>query len=438
MTGGDVFHRLLSILTDCIAGFPDPRKGKNARYSMGDFALSAFSVFFTQSPSFLMHQRSMQKAKNSNNGRTLFGIQHIPTDPQIRNVLDELPYHQLDPIFTQVISLLQEESQLEGYRVLDGQLLICLDGTEFFSSDALSCDFCSSRELSNAKVNHFHTALTPAIVQPGNSRVLPLPPEIISPQDGHDKQDCENAAAKRWLQRWEGLCKTLGSVTLLGDDLYSKQTLCRLMQKVGLNFILVCKPSSHPWLADWIRACDPRKDLHESRQKVWDGRRHSTRITRWINGVPLTSDPDSLQLNWVELVIVDENGKETFHNSWVTTHLLSADNVEPTIEAGRCRWKIENENNNTLKTKGYHLEHNFGHGKKNLSNLLFTLNIVAFLFHTVLEILDPRYRLLRQTLVRRDTFFNDLRALTRYICFDGWQAMLLFMLQGLELEDPGG
>ena len=49
-----------------------------------------------------------------------------------------------------------------------------------------------------------------------------------------------------------------------------------------------------------------------------------------------------------------------------------------------------NENNNTLKTKGYHLEHNFGHGKQYLSNLLLTLNLLAFLFHTVLEIFDQR------------------------------------------------
>ena len=49
------------------------------------------------------------------------------------------------------------------------------------------------------------------------------------------------------------------------------------------------------------------------------------------------------------------------------------------------RWKIENENNNTLKTKGYHLEHNFGHGKKHLAALLVTMSILAFLFHTVIS-----------------------------------------------------
>jgi len=65
--------------------------------------------------------------------------------------------------------------------------------------------------------------------------------------------------------------------------------------------------------------------------------------------------------------------------------------VKVIAQAGRARWKIENKNNNTLKRKGYHLEHNFGHAKKYLSSLLLTLNILAFLFHTILEMMDDRY-----------------------------------------------
>jgi len=57
-------------------------------------------------------------------------------------------------------------------------------------------------------------------------------------------------------------------------------------------------------------------------------------------------------------------------------------------EGGRSRWKIENENNNTLKTKGYHLEHNFGHGKENLCSVLTSLNILAFLMHIFLDFND--------------------------------------------------
>jgi hypothetical protein len=139
MQGGDVFLSLLSILTDCIEGFPDPRKGKNSHYSMRDITLSAFSVFFTQSPSFLSYQRSMQQQKGCNNGRTIFGIDKIPTDAQIRNVLDVVSYRYLDPVFMGVMSLLQQSNDLDSYRVLDNQLLVCMDGTEFFTSNA--CEF---------------------------------------------------------------------------------------------------------------------------------------------------------------------------------------------------------------------------------------------------------------------------------------------------------
>ncbi|MFO7092689.1 ISNCY family transposase, partial [Arthrospira platensis PCC 7345] len=98
-----------------------------------------------------------------------------------------------------------------------------------------------------------------------------------------------------------------------------------------------------------------------------------------------------------------------------TNYPLSDENVAEVVRAGRTRWKVENENNNTLKTKGYHLEHNFGHGKQHLSSLLRTINILSLLFHTLQELLDNKYQLLRAHLPKRQTFFNDLRALTQTV-----------------------
>ena len=125
-----------------------------------------------------------------------------------------------------------------------------------------------------------------------------------------------------------------------------------------------------------------------------------------------------------------------YYNAFVTDYPLSTANVVAIIQAGRTRWKIENENNNTLKTKGYNFGHNFGHGKQNLSAVLATLILLAFLFHTVLEHFDKCYQLLRDELPSRQTFFEDVRALTRYLCFDSWQHLLEFMLTGLKLPIP--
>ncbi|MFL5589235.1 MAG: ISNCY family transposase, partial [Ktedonobacteraceae bacterium] len=72
--------------------------------------------------------------------------------------------------------------------------------------------------------------------------------------------------------------------------------------------------------------------------------------------------------------------------------------------------------------------------KQYLAAFLLSLNLRAFLFHTVLEWSDAKYALLRQVLARRQAFFQDIQALMRYMVFDSWQHLMDFMIRGLELE----
>jgi hypothetical protein len=73
--------------------------------------------------------------------------------------------------------------------------------------------------------------------------------------------------------------------------------------------------------------------------------------------------------------------------------------------------KVENENNNVLKTKGYHLEHNFGHGSQHLTSLLLSLNLLAFLFHSVLDLVDKKVRLIRAQWPTPRKFFQHSETL---------------------------
>ena len=76
----------------------------------------------------------------------------------------------------------------------------------------------------------------------------------------------------------------------------------------------------------------------------------------------------SLMINWCELTITNAaDSSMIYRNSFMTNHTISAKNVSDIVDPSRARWKAENESHNVLKTKGYHLEHNFGHGKQNLS-----------------------------------------------------------------------
>ena len=76
--------------------------------------------------------------------------------------------------------------------------------------------------------------------------------------------------------------------------------------------------------------------------------------------MPLRDSDDALLLNWCEVTVSRPDGQVTYKKSFATSHTLSNDNVAAIILAGWTRWKMENENNNTLKTKDYNLEHSFG------------------------------------------------------------------------------
>ena len=429
------FDALKGILYRRLTHLPDHRKeSPNTQYAIPDAALGAFGIFFTQSPSFLEYQRRLHHTKGNNNAATLFDVKQMPCDNQVRTLLDPIAPNHLEAVFMEVFEGLEQHRMLAPFRVLGDQLCVALDGTNYFSSNAIHCQNCLRRRLRTGQTLYYHSALTPVLVCPGHAQVIALPPEYIMPQDGHDKQDCERAAGKRWLAKHAERVAPHG-VTLLGDDLYSNQPFCELVLQQGFNFIFTSKPDSHATLAERVAFGQATGAMAEYEGRRWNGRFTEVTMVRYLNDVFLRSGADALSVNWFEITVVNaKTGEQLYHNSCITNHRLTADNIGKVAQASRGRWKIENENNNVLKTKGYHLEHNFGHGKQYLAAFLLSLNLLAFLFHTVLEWSDDQYALLRRVLARRQTFFQDIQALMRYMVFDDWDHLMDFMIRGLELE----
>jgi hypothetical protein len=419
---------------------PEHRQANNnMKYSLAEAALSALSVFFMQSPSFLAHQRALKKRKGRENVQTLFQVARLPSDNQLRNLLDGVAPSHFQAAYAWVHAELERTGQRQAFRGWADTYLLALDGVTYFASTRLSCPQCLTRHDSQGTKHYSHSAISPVLVKPGTSQVLPLPPEFITPQDGQDKQDCERAAAQRWLAQHHALFAPQ-RVTVLGDDLYANHPFCdRVANHYHQFFVCVAKPDSHTHLYSWISMLEKTSGLAQRQRRVWTGQWAEQWHYRWTTEVPLRASPDSLHVGWLELTITrEDSGAVLYRNSWVTNHDLTEATVEAIAQVGRARWKVENESHNILKNHGYHLEHNFGHGRQHLAMVLFTLNVLAFLLHTVQELVSAPYRFLRQTLVTRYTFFDDLRALTRYFVFDSWHALWRFMLQELEVVIPPG
>jgi len=411
---------LLGHLRQCCDSFPDKRRGINTTYPIADIGMAAFSIFFMQSPSFLAYQRQLSDGHGRSNCETLFGLSKIPSDNHIRDMLDPADPALLYPVFSKILAELEKSGGLAAFRRPGGHVLIALDGTEYFCSDTIHCAQCSTRLRSNGKVQYHHTVLAASLVAPGHNQVVPLEPEFIVPQDGAEKQDCESRAARRWLAAHGPQYARLKPI-YLGDDLFSNQPICQAVLDAGGHFIFTCKPSSHKTIQEYIAGVR----LPTRTVVVKHGSKQFTHRFRWMTDVPLRDTKDALKVNWFEIEIRNPAGEVTYRNSFITDLRVNRANVADHAASGRSRWKVENETFNVLKTGGYHLEHNYGHGKKNLSALLVTFNLLAFAFHTVCDQAEEIWRMARAKAGSRAQFFARLVAATSFLIFPDWEDLAL-------------
>ena len=356
------FGGLRKMLSAHFLSLAEYRQYAKIKYRLHDVCMSGVAVMFFQDPSLLQFQTRMQEKLQRNNLQTLFQVEHIPQDTQMREVIDRIESESVSTLFVDFFRALQRAKYLQQYLFLDGYYLISLDGSEYFSSEKLWCPGCLRKEDKKGKVRYHHEILQAALMHPTMRQVIPLAPEAIKNTDGTTKQDCETNAAKRAVKRIRRDHPKL-RIIIVADSLHSKQPFIEELQRLGMRYILVVKETDHKILMEWVNEQRQLQEVSRLRVEHWKGGLH---VYEWINGVPLNGNQETVWVNYCEYWLYDETGKNTYHNSWVTGIPIGEDNVREIVRGGRCKWKIENEVFNTLKNQGYHIEHNYGHGKKNL------------------------------------------------------------------------
>ena len=414
------FSGLRKILSKRFLQVKDTRDTGKVDHRLHDFFMSAFAMMYFQDPSLLAFQRKLQNSTNLNNLKTMFDVKSIPRDSQLRDVLDPLPTDILEKIFPDYLNQLQRGKHLQNYQFINGMYLMPLDGSEYFSSNKIHCPGCLTKESSKGNVRYHHQILQAVIVHPDIKQVLPLAPEPIQNTDGTKKQDCEINAGKRFIGNIRKTHPKL-KIIVTGDGLYSKQPFIDELKKANMSFILVAKPKDHKVLFEWVHELTQLGDGKSLKIADAKGRSH---LYQWVNHVPLNGTKDADYVNFFKYQIVSKDNKITYQNTWVTDISIDDNNIITLVKGGRARWKIENETFNTLKNQGYHIEHNYGHGKNNLSMIFFILNLLAFFTHQILELTDLLYQKCRSDFSSRKEFWNQLRCTFRFMVFTSWESML--------------
>jgi hypothetical protein len=391
--------------------------------------MSAFAMFFFQHPSLLEYQRRLQKQTGQSNLERVFQVAAIPSDTQMREIVDGVPTDPLRRLLPQTFEQMRRVGWTARFvTAVGGEQVypVVLDGSEYFHSTQIHCPHCLHQQHANGETHYSHLVVGATVNAGGQSAILPLDAEEVRNTEGQQQQDCELTAAKRLVKRLRAEHRQL-AICIGGDDLYGHEPLITELQRLRMRFVLVAKPTSHPALFAQVADREQRGECVQGAWTEGTGPRRRTFTYRSATDVPLTQS-GAVRVNFLEVWEQRPDGTVGYHNSWVTDFVVTAETVAPITGIGRSRWKIENEQFNVQKNHGYELEHNYGHGQQTLSMVFYLLNLLAFLAHQLLEFGDRLYQQCRAGESRRG-LWTLFRSAFYLIAFDTWEALLRYHLR---------
>lgn len=387
-------------------------KGLRTKIPLTDCLMSGLAVFSLKMPSLLQFDEHLSIERIKHNLSALYKIERAPCDTYLRERLDEVDFSLLRRPFNRVFAALQRQKVLERYKYYDDHYLISLDATGCFSSSKVHCESCCVKNHKDGSKTYYHQMLGAVMVHPDEKTVIPLAPEPILKRDGYKKNDCEFNASKRLLETMRREHPHLKAI-IVEDALYANAPHISLIKKLNLRYIIGAKPDNHKYLFEFINAAK----MQEKEEQTADGTIHRY---RWFNGAPLNDANADCEINFLDYEEISSKGKIQ-HFTWVTDIVLDPSTVRLVMKGGRARWKIENETFNTLKTKGYHFEHNFGHGYKNLSTVMAMLMFLAFLIDQAQETCCTLFQSALKKTKRKTRLWEKMRNLFEWFFILSWE-----------------
>lgn len=420
------FDSVMELLSEKFAEISDHRR-VNRSIELPDILRSAFAMFSLKSSSLLSFEEQTKREKE--NLKSIYHIETIPSDTQMRAALDPIDPDPLRDLFVSLFEKLNKSGLIKEYEYLKGHVIVSVDGVEHFYSTKVHCNHCTTRTNRNGETSYHHSGLAAVIVHPEHEEVFPLDFEPILNDDGAVKNDCERNAAKR-------LCRSLSErypdlkPVLVEDALYANAPHIRQITENGWLYVLNVKPDSHQSLEKQFAGRKERGQVKELWMIDPKGIRH---YFAWTNDLCLCESAVDVTVNYLLYEQTDKRGKTT-RWTWATNIPLNAKSVESVMRAGRSRWKIENETFNTLKNQGYNFEHNYGHGKQNLATVLALTMFLAFATDQIIQRCWKLFRQVRNGLRTKAKLWESLRSLFKVQFFPTMDALYRQMADMYDIQ----
>lgn len=399
----------ISELRKTFQGVADKR-ASNASHKLDDILMCGYSMFSLKYTSLLDFEQ--QTVVEKSNLKTVFGIEKVCSDVQLRAVLDKINPVFLRDLFPKKFSTLRKTGVLDEFTYKIGSIgyhIVSCDGVQHFSSKKNSCPCCLKKEHKDGSCTYHHNMLCAALVHPEKRAVFLMDVEPIIQQDGVEKNDCERNAAKRLqtnMKQAYGKYQKPYNFLFVEDALYANVPHIEQLIDNEFHYLLNVKPDSHKTLFRYIEGKRARKEL-----KIYayteNGVKHQF---EYVNNVLLCNTSPQLRVNFIHYTQTDKNGKKTTF-TWITDIKLAENKLKTLMKAARARWKIENETFNTLKNLGYNFEHNYGHGQDHLSTMFAYLMLLAFYIDQLIQACCHIFKQIEEKIATKIKIWQTIKAI---------------------------
>jgi hypothetical protein len=395
--------------------------------ALPDVLMSAFAMLSLTAPSLL----AFDKERAEGNVHTISGIQRVPCDTYMREILDLVSPKWLRPVFTSVFRPLQRGKALEALTFLDGHSLLALDGTEYCSSKTIHCASCVHRVHRNGSLTSTHQMLGAAIIPPDQRAVIPRMPEPMVTRDGTSKNDCARNAATRCVAKLRQDHPPLQCI-VTEESLSANAPHIATLQDYDLHYILGVKEGDHAYVFQQVQAAE-----HAGRVTSYERHDRAAGLVqrcRLLNTVPLNASNVEVRGNFSEDWEMGQDKVQ--HFSWITDLRVTKRQVFPLMRGGRARWKIANETFNTLKNQGDHFEHTYGHGEQHLSVGFAMRMMLAFLVDQAQQLCCAWFRAVWRKLGSKRLLWERMRALFSPYALMSMRQLFEALLYGFKRSSP--
>jgi hypothetical protein len=364
---------------DIFGGISDERQAGKITYPLTVLLFTGVLLFICQLGARRQINHQLRgNARVRKKYRALFGVESVPHGDTLNYSYQQLKVAEVQEVVCRLMEDVMEREELRKRRLFGLYALIALDGTGVLTYHERHCATCLTRKLNNGQILYYHPVLEAKLVT-ANGYALSLMTEFIENSDpGATKQDCELKAFYRLAERLKHRFPRANFCLLL-DGLFAGGPTLEVCAKKDWKYLIGLTDDDLPSVNQEFEALLALPPENRKEIELAKGVRQ---VYRWMNGIAYTdSDNRSHALNVLECVEASPNKPDQPTKfKWLTNFTLLSTNA-PTLanQAGRLRWKIENEGFNLQKNGGFALEHVFSHDET-AHKIFYLLLQLALLF----------------------------------------------------------